>query len=234
MIHILWCTLRPKVFIQMHSEWIKRSKNPSEIKTYVAVNWSEHENELKDYLKNDFLVTLNTDRIGVCYPSYQLSSKLGIENGLCKDDDIVVFASDDFLAPFGWDEYLIEKLKGKGEVGLMVNDGYQAFDFSNMAEPVFSIPIMTYSCLRKLNGIIYHPSYYHLCSDAELYLNLKEMNLILDDRKNDLDFIFEHKHWSCGKRSADVNDQNYYGKFEVDKKNWEIRKNMTLEERLKV
>ena len=101
MIHILWCTLRPQQFKQMHSEWISRSDKPEDIQTYVAVNWQEHATELKEYLSKNYLITLNTNKIGVCYPSYQLSSSLGVKMGKCEDSDIVIFASDDFMAPKG-------------------------------------------------------------------------------------------------------------------------------------
>jgi len=65
-------------------------------------------------------------------------------------------------------------------------------------------------------------------------MNLKELNLIIDERVNDLNYIFEHHHWSSGKRQADQNDQSYYNNFEKDKKTWEMRKKLSLEERLKV
>lgn len=231
-IHILWATLRPEVFKNSHTEWIKRAINKENIKTYVAVNWKEHADMLRDYLKNDYLITLNTNKIGVCYPSHQLSSNLGVKMGQCEDDDIVVFASDDFLPPPNWDTYLINKLKDRNGA-LLVKDGYQDIDFSNMAEPVFSIPIMTFSCLLKLNRIIYHPIYNHLCSDAELFLNLKELDMIIDERTLD-DVIFEHNHWANQKRNPDANDQSYYNNFESDKKTWSDRKKLPLQERLKV
>jgi hypothetical protein len=85
-----------------------------------------------------------------------------------------------------------------------------------------------------MNKIIYHPYYNHLCSDAELYLNAKELNLIIDERKDDKDYIFQHFHWSNGKRNADINDKNYYSQFESDKQKWEKRKKMSLNERLVV
>jgi hypothetical protein len=233
MIHILWCTLRPKQFINMHTEWINRSDNPDNIKTYVAVNWEQHANELKDYLKNDHLITLNTDKIGVCYPSYQLSSNLGIKMGDCENDDIVVFASDDFISPKGWDTYLINKLKGKEDVCLMVRDGYQLPDSSNMLHPAITIPIMTYGCLRKMNGIIYHPAYNHMFSDCELYNTLKDMNMLYDDRLND-ETVFEHLHYAAGKRIADQADQSYNNKWKEDEITWNKRKLMTVEERIKI
>ena len=233
MIHILWCTLRTEQFKSAHTEWIKRSDNPENIQTYVAVNWQQHADELKDYLKSNFLITLNTNKIGVCYPSYQLSSNLGVKMGQCKDDDIVVFASDDFMAPQGWDTYLINKLNGKGDVGLMVRDGYQLPDSSNMLHSAITIPILTYGCLVKMNRTIYHPSYNHMFSDCELYNTLKEMNMLYDDRLND-ETTFEHHHYAAGKRQADQADQAYNNKWKEDELTWNKRKLMSVEERIKV
>lgn len=233
MIHILWCTLRPEQFKSAHTEWIKRSDNPENIQTYVAVNWQQHADDLKDYLKSNFLITLNTNRIGVCYPSYQLSSKLGSEMGKCENDDIVVFASDDFMAPKSWDTYLINKLKDRGDCGLMVRDGYQLPDSSNMLHPAITIPIMTWGCLQKMNGVIYHPAYNHMFSDCELYNTLKDLGLLYDDRLND-ETTFEHHHYAAGKRQADNADRAYNMKWKDDELTWNQRKLMAVEERIKV
>lgn len=232
MIHILWCTLRPAQFMNMHQEWIRRADNPENIQTYVAVNWEQHASELREYLKKNYLITLNTNRIGVCYPSYELSSKLGVNMGQCKDDDIVVFASDDFLAPQGWDTYLIQKLSGKTSA-LFVRDGYQLPDSSNMLHPAITIPIMTYDCLIKINRAIYHPAYNHMFSDCELYLNLKELSLLYDDRVND-ETTFEHLHYAAGKRNPDQADQAYNNKWQEDEIMWNKRKVMSVEERILV
>jgi len=233
MIHILWCTLRPAQFQHSHTEWIKRSDNPENIQTYVAVNWKEHADQLRDYLKNNYIITVNTNKIGVCYPSYQLSSNLGIKMGVAKDDDIVVFASDDFMAPQGWDTYLINKLNEKGDVGLMVRDGYQLPDSSNMLHAAITIPIMTYGCLKKMNMVIYHPSYNHMFSDCELYNNLKDLGLLYDDRLND-DTIFEHLHYAAGKRNADQADQAYNAKWKEDEITWNKRKLLPVEKRIEI
>lgn len=233
MIHILWATIRPQQFKEMHSEWIKRADNPENIQTYVAVNWVEHANELRDYLKKNYLITLNTNRIGVCYPSYQLSSNLGVKMGQCKEDDIVILASDDFMAPEGWDSYLVNKLEGKGDVCLMCLDGYQLPDSSNMLHPAITIPIMTYGCLKKLNMIIYHPAYSHMFSDCELYNTVKDLNMLYDDRMND-NTIFEHLHYAAGKRKADSADQAYNAKWKEDEITWNQRKLMPVEKRILV
>ena len=233
MIHILWCTLRPAQFQNAHTEWIKRSDNPENIQTYVAVNWKEHADQLRDYLNKNYIITVNTNKIGVCYPSYQLSSNLGVKMGQCKDDDIVVFASDDFMAPKGWDTYLINKFNGKGDVGLMVRDGYQLPDSSNMLHAAITIPIMTYGCLKKLNMVIYHPAYNHMFSDCELYNNLKDLGLLYDDRISDTT-IFEHLHYAAGKRNADQADQAYNTKWAEDEITWNKRKLLPVEKRIEI
>ena len=233
MTHILWCTLRPAQFQHAHTEWIKRADSPEKIQTYVAVNWKEHADQLREYLNKNYLITVNTNKIGVCYPSYELSSKLGIKMGVANDNDIVVFASDDFMAPQGWDTYLTSKLDGKGDVGLMVRDGYQLPDSSNMLHAAITIPIMTYGCLKKLNMTIYHPVYNHMFSDCELYNNLKDLGLLYDDRINDTT-IFEHLHHAAGKRNADGADQAYNAKWKDDEITWNKRKLMSVEERIKV
>ena len=232
MIHILWCTLRTSQFQHAHAEWIKRADNPENIQTYVAVNWKEHADQLREYLKKNYIITVNTNNIGVCYPAYQLTSKIGIEMGIAKDDDIVVFDSDDFMAPQGWDTYLINKLSGRDDA-LFVRDGYQLPDSSNMLHPAITIPIMTYGCLKKMNMIIYHPAYSHMFSDCELYDNLKDMNLLYDDRLND-DTVFEHLHYAAGKRQVDQADQAYNNKWKEDELTWNKRKLMSVEERIKI
>jgi hypothetical protein len=152
--------------------------------------------------------------------------------GVCEDRDIVIFASDDFLPPNYFDEYLIKKFESKSGV-LMVRDGYQMPDSRNMLYPVVTIPIMTYDALLKLNRIIYHPAYNHMFSDAELYLNSKELGLLIDDRMTDTT-TFEHHHYVTGKRQADKNDSAYILKWRDDEITWNRRKNLPLEERIKV
>ena len=229
-IHILWCTIRPTQFKNMHKIWMDRCANKDIVNTYVAVNWQEHKNELSEY---NNVIVVNTDRIGVCLPSYELSKRVGNEFAVDGDNDIVIFASDDFSPPQNWDTYLINKLKDKGDVGLMVRDGYQLPDSSNMLHPAITIPIMTYGCLRKMNNVIYHPAYNHMFSDCELYLTLKESGMLYDDRLNDTT-VFEHHHYAAGKRNADQADQAYNSKWGVDDQTWKIRKIMPFEQRIKV
>jgi len=226
MIHLLWCTIRPKALIGTYRYWLNMAENTENFKLYVCVNTNEDAEIIRqDFPSVDITISDNPTRYGVTYPSYLLSSKL-----IGEPNDIVVFASDDFTPPEKWDTYLINKLKDKNGA-LIVRDGYQLPDFSNMLHPCITIPIMTFSCLEKLNKIIYNPNYFHLFSDSELYLNLKDLDLIIDDRVND-STTFEHHHHSSGKRPADSCDQVYYVKWKEDEDTWNKRKNLSVEERL--
>lgn len=231
-LHLLWCTIRPNVFIKMHNEWITKIGNTDKnIKTHVAVNTLEDSIIIEEYLKlinhNYRIIIVETKTIGVCYPSYKLSSTTDGSNG-----DIVVFASDDFYPPNNWLNYLFTKTNNL-ECGLMVNDGYQLVDSSNMLHPVITIPILTWGCFEQLNKIIYHPAYSHMFSDAELYNNLKDLNLLYDDRVND-QTMFEHLHYAAGKRNSDNNDRIYSYKWKDDEQTWNNRKVMTIEKRLEI
>jgi len=226
-IHLLWCTIRPQTFISMYKIWMERS-SMKDIQTHVCVNTQEDYDIVKKVLgPEDECIIVSTDRKGVCFPSYALSSKLeGNSN------DIVVFGSDDFMSPYGWDSYLRTKLNNRKGC-LMVRDGYQLPDSSNMLHPCITIPIMTYDCLVEMNKVIYHPAYYHMFSDCELYLTLKELGLLIDERLSDTT-VFEHMHYAAGKRNPDQNDVNYNLKWMEDDATWKKRSTMIVSERLKV
>lgn len=235
MVHLLWCTVRPAKFKEAHTEWISRAAHAGNVITYVAVNRTEHGEDIARYLDTgrNFVMTLNIDQIGVCLPSYQLSSRLGMTMGSCRHDDIVVFASDDFLPPTDWDAYLVAKMEGVGAKALFVRDGYQLPDSSNMLHPAITLPVMTYSCLRRLNGVIYHPAYRHMFSDCELYENLRDLDLLIDDRLSD-ETVFEHMHHAAGKRMPDQVDQMYHAQWAHDQEIWNRRRQMPAEERIRV
>lgn len=232
MVHLLWCTIRPQQFIQYHKKWIERSNQRDNIKTHVLVSTEPEKKFIEQYFeqvsKTDYrIMVYKPSHPGVCMPSYKLSSTLE-----CKDDDIVIFGSDDFLAPNDWDSYLYEKFENRQGL-LFVRDGYQLPDSSNMQYPAITIPIMSGSSLKKMNNVIYNPAYHHMFSDCELYMNARDMGILIDERQTD-STIFPHEHWVTGKRKPDAADQSYHQKWQEDEKTWNVRKNLPVEERIKV
>lgn len=231
MIHLLWCTIRTGNFPNVHKIWLDRTKQKEKVKCHVLVSTQNEATFLKQYFdaikQGNRIEVYQPPYPGVCLPSYKLSSTLDFNS-----DDIIVFGSDDFTPPQNWDEYLIKKLVGKDGV-LMVRDGYQLSDSSNMLHPAITIPIMTGSALERMNKVIYHPSYHHMFSDCELYITTKDLGLLIDDRMKD-STIFEHHHHASGKRRPDQFDQSYYGKWKEDEITWNKRKILAVEERILV
>jgi hypothetical protein len=186
----------------------------------------EDKNIIRNRLKDtDVLFELNQTRFGVCEPSAKLTKQL-----VGDINDIVVLASDDFLCPQDWDKYLIDKLKGKEGV-LIVPDGISDVAYA-MQYPCVTIPILTFGALLKLNKVLYSTQYYHLYSDCELYLNAKELGLIIDIHKDKNEPIFQHYHHSIGARTADTNDQKYYNMKNEDENTWNNRKSMSTINRI--
>ena len=216
MIYLLWPTARPAQFKTTHKYWYDKANTPNAIKTLVAVDTEAEKELLCDY----DVIVVKKDCPGVAYVSYALSSKVIAENS-----DIIILASDDFFPPDKWDIWVTEQLR-EFDGCLLVNDGYQQGG-------CVTIPIMSYNCLQKLNKIIYHPSYRHQYSDAELWLNLNEMGLLRNLRGQQYP-TFEHKHWANGKRELDEVDQRSNSAGWYDSTNYNNRCRMLLSERLKV
>ena len=216
MIHILWPTARIDVFTKTHQHWLDTASNVSKITTHVGLDADIDKTTIADEIK---VVRYNGQSHGVAKVAYYMSSKL-----VADDSDIVILASDDMFSPINWDTWICENLTTPG--ALLVNDGYQ---FGGCV----TLPIMTFSCLKMLNRIIYHPSYSHQYSDAELYDILCEMRLLRDMRAP-CHPIFEHRHWACGKRQHDSVDVAACSAGGADNDNYLRRRRMPLQCKLSV
>ena len=131
--------------------------------------------------------------------------------------------SDDFFSPENWDVWLKKQFKNFNG-GIMVRDGYQT-------NKCITIPIMTYGCLLALNRIIYHPSYTWQFSDEELYHNISGLKMLKNLRKKGMP-LFEHRHWTPGKRKMDEHDQLSCDSGGRDHQNFLKRMKMPLKKRL--
>lgn len=216
---ILWATCRPITFLKTHFEWINNADDPSLIKTRIAVDNEAQAKALPDF---QVMITGNT-KAGVCYPCYCLSSTLRVQA-----NDIVVFASDDFFPPKGWDTALKAKVDLDKPCVLVVNDGIQKYP-----NKVVTIPILNYLALQKMNRFVYNPAYSHMWSDVELYEVAESLGIIKDIRKSD-EFLMEHRHYCRGKRVKDEKDVLVDDKYREDKKIYESRKLLSTEEKIKV
>lgn len=221
---ILWPTIRPQKMKAALLDWEVRAKskqNWERTEVIIAVNTQEQRDQLSDF-KNVFIV--GTEHKGVTYAATVLSQSLRGRKDLLPGD-IVILASDDFVPPSDWDEFVISELRGSDGC-LRVDDGHD----SRTDRACVTIPIMDFACLARLNYMIYNPIYKHLYSDNELFINLKDMNLISDVR--DKGVIFEHQHWHNGKREQDEVDRLVYSSADYDFKIFQERCKLPLAQRL--
>lgn len=215
---LLWATVRPAEFKIAHKHWMNTAGIRGNIITRVAVDTKEQADQLQEF---DVMIT-NNKRPGVCYPCYCLSSTTR-----ANDNDIVIFASDDFFPPANWDILLYNELNHETEKILMVNDGLQP-----LTGKVVTLPILRYDALKKLNHIIYNPAYTHMWSDDELYHVANRFNMIKDIRRNNI--IFEHRHYANGKRVQDIHDIALTDKYDSDRKLHESRVLLSTDDLIKI
>jgi glycosyltransferase involved in cell wall biosynthesis len=215
---LLWPTVRPLTFNKQVKLWVENASNKDDLFCITAVNTKQQAEQIEPapYLKNPIIV--GDERRGVTHATHQLaSSDFGGIPG-----DIVILASDDFYPILGWDDWVKKQMLDYNGC-LLVNDGWQTGN-------CVTIPIMDYSCLVRLNKIIYHPAYFHQYSDNELYDNLNELKLLKNLRSADL--VFEHKHWHSKKRDKDGVDEIVYQSTSHDYQLYTKRSQMSLNARL--
>lgn len=113
--------------------------------------------------------------------------------GLSKGD-ILVYLSDDFDCPNGWDIAILKEFEGvTGPMLLKVDDCLQHFNAG-----VCTIPIMNRQLFNRL-GYFWHPEYFSMHVDVDLYETCKRLGVI----KYAPHLKFPHNHYSNGKATHD-------------------------------
>jgi hypothetical protein len=108
--------------------------------------------------------------------------------------DILVYLSDDFDCPSGWDMSLLREFEGVTKPTLLkVDDCLQDFKVG-----VVTIPIMN-RALYNLLGYFWHPEYKSMHVDVDLYETCKKIGAI----KYAPHLKFPHNHYSNGKAPRD-------------------------------
>lgn len=110
------------------------------------------------------------------------------------EGDILVYLSDDFDCPDGWDTLIEKEFEGVTEPMLLkVDDCLQKFHV-----PVLTIPIMNRALYEKL-GYFWNPLYKSMFVDEDLYWTCHKLNCI----KYAPHLKFPHNHVSVGKAQDD-------------------------------
>jgi hypothetical protein len=224
---ILWASIRPMMLYGTYQEYMKRCKYPENISLKIAVANENQKIELESYFINNREIIIVDDKPGYNHAITVLTKNLETE-----DDTILLLLSDDFYPPNNvcWDEWLINKF-GTWDGALFLDDGYQD-KYVKDGSFCITLACMTFKCLKKLNKVVFHPDYTHFFSDTEAFVNLRELNLLKDDRDID-NVMFEHRHYVTGKRKEDEFDKKNNSNWDKDHLTFNSRMCLNVLDRLK-
>jgi hypothetical protein len=193
------------MFIETYKYWMDRATGENKIIFKVAVNTEEQKQEILQSIPDIDIHVLGNHIKGVPMASYCLTHDFEAE----KDEDIVIWMSDDFYCPDKWDKIINDEYSFGYNGCVVYRDGIQGY-----LGPV-TMPILTYHAFKMINKVLYNPIFHHSYSDNLLYSNLRDLNL-MKDLRNESNIIFEHRHHSAGKRQRDEADAFVDGWFEHD------------------
>lgn len=235
MIHIIWPTVRYEAAAKMAALWHGRAAEKESHRFIFGVNYhplySDTGAPLFAFLDtcNSALMIIHDqpeDRKGCCWSATKISRKIDY-----RDSDIIILASDDWEPPEKWDEHITVELckeANKDRQVLICNDGYAP------STNIIGLPIMNGWVLRHvLNGVIYHPAYCHMFSDQELFDICTAGGLVTNLRGTGSQ-SFTHLHWSFMQTQPDEHNNAVSALWEKDKATYYARKELSLEEKLKL
>lgn len=242
MIQVIWPTVRPKVAAQGYMAWLHKATDPNSVKFHLLVNTQqegqelhacETESKLSGLTVAHEVVVIPSTRQGVTFTATRMLRMMlnntwqNYEGRPYEDQDIFVLASDDFTCEPGWDEHLRNQYNFSWNGVLIVNDCYP------VSTNIIPMPVVSGSVLRRLNGILYNPAFFHFYSDEELFYIATELKLIKNLRGTPSP-EFKHLHWTFGGRKKDSFDERNNARWDADKKMYEARKALPVEEKLKL
>lgn len=108
--------------------------------------------------------------------------------------ELLIVVSDDFDCPDNWDEglYDITIVSHRSDYAIHVDDCY------SYPKELLTIPILTRSLYQRL-GYIYHPDYFSMFADNDLYEVCKKLDCLIDAGH----LKFPHNHFANGKSPED-------------------------------
>lgn len=168
---------RPEKALTTTLDWIRGTDN---IEHILSVD--ESDPLLNEYRKNFYL-----------WHEAPNNSVVEATNRAAKiaKGDILVYLSDDFKCPDGWDVKIRQYFNTNEPRLLKVDDCLQRFDAK-----IITIPIMN-RALYNLLGYFFNPKYDSMFVDDDLYHTCKQWIFEAPELK------FPHEHWKTGKCKID-------------------------------
>jgi len=155
-------------------QWISKSSGIHEIEYLCSVDIDDP--SLQCYIDNfdsDYLL-INDNR-----------SIVGAVNvgALDSKGDCLVVISDDFDCIDDWDMVLHQRINGKKDFAILIDDGIQ--------KEIMTLPIISRELYNKI-GFIYYPGYFSMFADNDITEVCKKHGTLIDAT----DLLFKHRHYT--------------------------------------
>lgn len=176
---------RARLAYDRYSEWIMMADD-YRIEYIVSIDNDDPQAELYE---DSFVNVVRNDTNNVVAATNKAAKET--------EGDILIYVSDDFSCPNGWDTLVEKEFEGVTEPMLLkVDDCLQGFDVR-----VLTIPIMNRALYEKL-GYFWHPEYKSMFVDEDLWWTCRNNGWL----KKAPHLKFPHNHHSLGKCQ---NDETY-------------------------
>ncbi len=177
---------RPDKAKSTYDYWMSRAAAPENIEHVLSLDYS-------DPLRNEYPY-FGTNSIGIVSHNNCVVQATNAAAEVTTGD-ILIYLSDDFLCPEGWDAEILEWFAPLSLPCLLkVHDNLQPFE-----KDVLTIPIMNRALYERL-GYFWHREYRSMFVDQDLYHVCKNNDWLMSARN----LIFEHEHYSVGKAPKDA------------------------------
>lgn len=174
---------RPTQARQAHDEWQAKASNWNDIDYILSLDLRDNTQAYEDAFNGtDVTIIINDNENCVQATNIAAENTVG---------EILLYLSDDFGCPPGWDLFIEKRLDIKEPQLLKVYDGLQPMHIA-----VLTIPIMTRKLYEKL-GYFWFPEYESMCVDEDLFWETKPYHVLAPEA------IFEHRHYSVAKSPVD-------------------------------
>lgn len=187
---------RPEKAKSTYDYWMSQAAQPENIEHILSLDFSDQKNEQYGVKDGENYVPFGSNSRIVCYHNECVVEATNQAAQVAKGD-VLVYLSDDFLSPKGWDVSIQNNFKEVNSQNipclLKVDDKLQPF-----YQDVLTIPIMNRALYSKL-GCFWNPLYRSMFVDQDLYHVCKNNNWLAFAP----DLIFEHQHYSVGKSQRD-------------------------------
>ena len=137
-----------------------------------------------------------------------------------QDTELFIVVSDDFGCPKDWDELICQALPDFQMAAVQIDDGI-SYGKPSPDNRLLTLPIITYD-LYEVLGYVYHPAYFSMFVDNDLYEVCDRMQVLVDAGH----LKFPHSHWVNGLRDKDstYQRQNSAIAYQMGKATFENRK----------